>query len=97
MFSRLPKVHLFLLATFVMAVVGCATQPHLTSIGRPGFFSGLLHGFIMPFSLIASLFTDVRIYSFPNAGRWYDFGFVIGACMFFGGGGAGSRKRTLRR
>ena len=47
----------------------------------------------MPFSFIASFFTDVRIYSFPNAGRWYDFGFIIGAMMIWGGGGAAGKRR----
>jgi hypothetical protein len=54
----------------------------------PGFWSGLLHGFLIVFSFIGSLFTDVRIYNFPNSGGWYDFGYVIGAAMFLGGGGA---------
>jgi len=53
----------------------------------PGFWSGLLHGFLIVFSFIGSLFTDVRIYSFPNSGGWYDFGYVLGAAMFLGGGG----------
>jgi hypothetical protein len=51
----------------------------------PGFFSGFLHGFLIIFSFVGSLFTDVRIYSFPNAGRWYDFGYLIGAILFIGG------------
>jgi hypothetical protein len=36
---------------------------------------GLLHGFLMMFSFIGSLFTDVRIDAFPNSGGWYDFAF----------------------
>jgi hypothetical protein len=52
-----------------------------------GFFSGLLHGFLILFSFISSLFTDVRIYSFPNSGGWYDFVSLIGAGMFLGVGG----------
>jgi hypothetical protein len=28
----------------------------------------------MPFSFMSSLFMDIRIYAFPNAGRLYDFG-----------------------
>lgn len=60
----------------------------------PGFFSGLFHGFLMLFSLIGSVFTDVRVYAFPNGGFWYDLGFVIGASAFLGGGGgAASRRR----
>jgi len=57
------------------------------------FFTGLVHGFLMFFSLIASLFTDIRIYAFPNNGFLYDLGYVIGASIFLGGGGAGASKR----
>jgi hypothetical protein len=46
---------------------------------------GLLHGFISLFSLIGSLFFDIRIYGFPNSGSGYDVGFVIGAAVFYGG------------
>jgi hypothetical protein len=57
----------------------------------PGFFHGFLHGFLILFSFIGSLFTDIRIYSFPNAGGWYDLGFLLGAASFLGGGGASAR------
>jgi predicted phage tail protein len=55
----------------------------------PGFWSGLLHAFLIAFSFIGSLFTDVRISAFPNSAGWYDFGFLLGAAMFLGGCGAG--------
>jgi len=42
----------------------------------------LFHGFIIVFSLITSLFTDIRIYAFPNSGGWYDYGFFIGVAAF---------------
>jgi hypothetical protein len=61
--------------------------------GRPGFFHGLLHGFIILFSFIGSFFTDYEIYAFPNSGGWYDFGFLLGVSIFFGGSGAGSARR----
>jgi hypothetical protein len=70
----------------------CATQPSPEELDPPGFLSGLLHGFLILFSFIASLFTDYRIYAFPNSGGWYDFGYLLGAMMFLGGGGAGARK-----
>jgi len=54
---------------------------------------GLLHGFIIGFSFVGSLFSDVRIYAFPNSGGWYDFGYLIGASTFLGGSGASSKKR----
>lgn len=71
---------------------GCATHSLTEILDPPGFFSGLLHGFIIMFSFIGSLFTDFEIYSIPNAGGWYDFGFLLGVSVFFGGGGAKARK-----
>jgi hypothetical protein len=78
------------LAAVALAIASCAHQPTPEASDPPGFFSGLLHGFLIVFSFIGSLFTDVRIYSFPNSGGWYDFGYLIGASMFLGGSGAGS-------
>jgi hypothetical protein len=52
---------------------------------------GIVHGFTIFFSLVGSIFTDYRIYSFPNSGGWYDFGYFLGASMFLGGSGASSR------
>jgi RsiW-degrading membrane proteinase PrsW (M82 family) len=75
-------------ALFVAVIASCAHQPSPLSEGVPGFFKGLLHGFLILFSFIGSIFTDVRIYAFPNAGGWYDFGYLIGAGLFLGGAGA---------
>lgn len=81
-------------STMILVVLaGCARQPHPHGADLPGFFYGVLHGFLMPFSLIMSLFRDVRIYAFPNAGKLYDFGFAIGALMIFGGSGGAARKK----
>jgi len=82
-----------LLIAGVLFLSSCATQPVDPVVGHPGFLHGLLHGFIIFFSFIASLFTDFEIYAFPNNGGWYDFGYLLGVMMFFGGGGAGSRRR----
>jgi hypothetical protein len=70
----------------------CATQPPPAVADPPGFLSGLLHGFLILFSFIASVFTDYRIYAFPNSGGWYDFGYLLGAMAFLGGGGAGAKR-----
>ncbi len=67
---------------------GCATQTMQNMDNPPGFLKGLLHGFILVFSFIASLFTDYEIYAFPNSGAWYNFGYLLGVMLFFGGGGA---------
>lgn len=81
---RLPIIMLLM----VLGVTGCAMQPEPVTDEAPGFLFGFIHGFCILISFIVSIFTDVRIYAFPNAGGWYDFGFLIGAAVFLGGGGA---------
>ncbi|MGQ8338321.1 hypothetical protein ACUNWD_17335 [Sunxiuqinia sp. A32] len=77
----------------ILTLSACATQSVGNVIDPPGFFYGLLHGFIILFSFIISLFTDYEIYAFPNAGGWYNFGFLLGVTFFFGGGGASAKKK----
>jgi hypothetical protein len=82
------RMFFLVLTVLALCVAGCATQPKPEDVGLPGFFSGLLHGFLIVFSFIGSLFFNVRIYNFPNSGGWYDFGYVIGAAIFLGGCGS---------
>ena len=89
---------LLILAAFVFVFGSCtASQPHTfapTLEPIPGFWKGFWQGFIAPIAFVVSLFSDeVRIYAFPNAGRWYDFGFMLGIGGFSGGVFAGSRSR----
>ena len=79
--------------TFVVVVaaglllVACAHQPPPTGgAPLPGFLLGLIQGYISLFSLIGSLFFQVRIYEFPNNGFFYDFGFIVGVLAFYGSG-----------
>ena len=59
-----------------------------------GFWLGLWHGIIAPITFVISLFTDdVSLYEVHNSGNWYDFGFVLGAGILFGGGFGGARRR----
>lgn len=56
-----------------------------------GFWLGIWHGVIAPLTFLISLFTDnVNFYEVHNNGNWYDFGFVLGAGILFGGGGFGA-------
>lgn len=50
------------------------------SIANPaGFFTGIWHGLLAPWSLIARWFFDgVQMYVFANTGWFYDLGFLIG-------------------
>ena len=78
----------------LLALSACATQPVVEIASYPGFLRGLLHGAIAPFAFIGSLFSDgIAIYAFPNAGGWYDFGFLLGLSIWGGGGHAAARKR----
>lgn len=59
-----------------------------------GFWLGLWHGLISPVTFIISIFSKtVRLYEVHNNGGWYNFGFVIGAGLFLGGGIFGHKKR----
>lgn len=75
----------------LLAMSACAYQPRPSMYSPAAFWVGLVQGFIILFSFIGSLFSDVRIYQFPNAGVWYDGGFVLGAALFFGAVGRGRR------
>ena len=88
---RLRRLWLMaLLLTGAALIQSCATQPPPPTDDPPGFLMGLVHGFLILFGFIGSLFTDYRIYAFPNSGGWYDFGYLLGAMAFLGGGGAGT-------
>ena len=93
---------LLILVAFVLVFESCtASQPR--SFGPtlepiPGFWKGLWHGFIAPIAFLVSLASDeVRVYAFPNAGRWYDLGFMLGIGGFSGGVFAGSRSRPKEK
>lgn len=83
-------------AALVGSLTACAaSQPAVVpGGGDPGFWLGLWQGFIAPITFVISLFNEhVRVYAFPNAGRWYDLGFMLGIGGFSGGIFAGSRRR----
>jgi hypothetical protein len=86
-------VTLLVLGAAALFASGCATQTLFTTRKPPGFWMGLVHGFTMLFSLIGGIFTDYRIYAYPNGGGWYDLGYLLGASAFFGGGGASARRK----
>ncbi len=92
--STWSVIVIVVLALFLAACA--ATQPPaVLPIDAPAFWKGLWHGFIAPITFFVSLFSDdVRIYAFPNTGRWYDFGFMLGISGFSGGVFAGSRRKT---
>jgi hypothetical protein len=91
------------LALIALILTSCAAGPNVMA-NEPGpegevagFWQGLWHGFISFFTFIISLFNDnVSVYEVHNNGGWYNFGFIFGIMMFYGGGG-GSGCRARRR
>jgi hypothetical protein len=79
----LALISLFLLSS-------CAdTQPHIQQCleGHTyGFWGGLWHGIIAPFSWVGSLFSDdIAVWAVNNNGGWYATGFIIGIGALSGG------------
>jgi hypothetical protein len=73
--------------TNVLAIGGPGSKYQVAGATPAGFWAGLWHGVISPITFIVSLFNPrVRIYETNNRGRWYEFGFVLGASAAFGGG-----------
>jgi len=71
---------LFLLIMGVMILTGCTfIEPSsILSYDPPGFFSGIWHGLVAPYTLIVRWFADIYMYAVPNSGWFYDFGFLLG-------------------
>lgn len=86
----------------VIVLAGCAAGANnVAGVNAPhiaGFWLGLWHGLICPITFLISLFTDrVSIYEVHNNGNWYDFGFVLGISIIFGGSrGPRAARRSAR-
>ena len=89
-----PIVSILILALILILFTGCAEAVSVedcVSAEPYGFWGGLWHGIISPLTFLISLFKDdVAMYAVNNNGGWYDFGFVLGAGILFGGGGKAS-------
>lgn len=87
-----------ILAALVLS--GCAASPNEMARTADqegqiaGFWQGLWQGIISPFAFLVSLFSDkVGIYEVHNNGGWYNFGFMLGVSIIFGGSGGGAARR----
>lgn len=82
----------------LLSLAGCATHYSADTINEPyGFFSGIWHGFLFPYALMAnvvswlasivgmSILDSVQIIGRPNTGLWYYAGFALGLCSYSGG------------
>lgn len=91
------------LLVFGLLLLACAPGVN-EQLGKPdaagvvaGFWLGLWHGLIAPVTFVISLFSStVEPYEVHNNGGWYNFGFLFGLSITFGGGGAGGASRSRR-
>ena len=92
--NRAPSAYIgrVILLALPLVLAGCATQVAGTvKPDAPGFWLGLVQGFIAPVTFVVSLFNhDVSVYAVPNNGGWYNFGFVLGIGGFSAGAGKAS-------
>jgi hypothetical protein len=93
-------LYLSLFVVLMVLITGCLAGTN-TAANIPGtdgniagFWMGLWHGFIAPVTFFISLFTEnIHMYEVHNNGGWYDFGFVLGAGIIFGGSSKASCKK----
>ncbi len=86
-----------ILTVAVLLLASCAPGPNTLRGTQDeegkvaGFWKGLWHGIITPVTFVVSLFNKgVNVYESRNSGGWYNFGYILGLSIVFGGGGRGS-------
>ena len=72
-----------LILSFVIAGCGFAGVGSGWSYDPPGFFAGIWHGLLAPYTLVIRFFLDIHMYAVPNSGWLYDCGFLIGVAGSF--------------
>ena len=84
--SRKVKLSI-LIILLLLVLTACVPGNSSYTLNKPaGFFSGIWHGWIAPFSLIISFFSrGVRMYEPINTGFAYDLGFYMAIISGFGG------------
>lgn len=69
---------LLIIPTIAVAGLAFIYPGSISSYDPPGFFYGIWHGLIAPYTLIVRIFSDIYMYAVPNNGWPYDLGFLIG-------------------
>lgn len=99
--SKTSRLVVFVFAALVLILIaGCAAgdATKWNAASPAGFWAGLWHGMISIVTFIISLFNqNVEVYERINNGGWYDFGFLLGILLIWGGtGGVGIRLRKCQ-
>jgi len=89
------KILLFVLV-LSLVLTGCFAEKVPVDLNKienyPTFFMGIWHGIIAPVTFIVSLFSDNTAIYQSGGSTWYDFGFLLGVSISFGGGGHGAKR-----
>jgi hypothetical protein len=90
---------LFVAVLVVILLGSCAAgDARFTQANPAGFWYGLWHGAIAVIALIVHIFNNnVAVYEVNNTGGWYDFGFLCGVILVWGGGSHASRKSAKKK
>ena len=98
-----PSIHnisrLLIIITATLLISSCAAgDAQFTRDTPAGFWWGLWHGVISVISLVIHIFNQaVVVYEPDNTGGWYDFGFLLGVIMVWGGGCHASCRTRIER
>jgi len=101
----MKKLSVFgLMVIIMLSFTACAAGPNklLKSENQEGkiagFWQGLWHGIITPVTFVVSLFSEtVNVYEVHNNGGWYNFGFILGVMIIFGGSSGGAGRMVYVR
>ena len=97
---KFRKLFIVVLCMFILIFVAtsCAPGNAKYEAKQAGFWAGLWHGFICVITFVISLFSDsVEMYEVSNKGGWYNFGFLLGAAIAWGGSGSTSCKKRRKK
>ena len=85
-----------IITIILITLTGCVPGDGTRTYSKPaGFFWGILHGWLAPFSLIIGIFNKhIRVYEVMNNGWWYDFGFYIAVISGIGGVSLTRKKKS---
>jgi len=86
--QNIRVIKLLVVIPLLFLLASCAAgNEQFTAENPAGFWWGLWHGVIAVIALVIHIFNDnVLVYEFNNTGGWYDFGFLMGVIMIWGGG-----------
>lgn len=88
----------FLIALMFLFTACTAGDARFVQEESAGFWYGLWHGMISFITLVIHIFNEnVGVYEVNNTGGWYDFGFLLGVILVWGGGTHVSCRTSVQR